>query len=120
MLREELRIKLLGIARQAITGKLAEGKVPSFSAADPELLEPRAAFVTLQKRGLLRGCIGYTEPLYPLYQAVASCAVSAAFSDPRFPSLRKEELPELQIEISENLVFRNIELRTVRRWGMQT
>jgi AmmeMemoRadiSam system protein A len=91
---------LLQIARQSIEGRLQQGKIPDFSISEPELLEKGAAFVTLTKGGRLRGCIGYTEALYPLHQTVASCAVSAAFSDPRFAPLRVDELPQIEIEIS--------------------
>ncbi len=100
MLNETLRQKLLEIARRSIEGYLKEGKVPAFPVSDPELQQNRAAFVTLTKQGHLRGCIGYTDPTLPLHQTVASCAVCAAFSDPRFPPLRKEELPQIRIEIS--------------------
>jgi AmmeMemoRadiSam system protein A len=57
--------------------------------------------VTLNERtGALRGCIGSIEPVAPLARAVAASAVNAAFRDPRFPPVRKEELPDLHIEIS--------------------
>ena len=58
------------------------------------------AFVTLRIGGALRGCIGYPEPLMPLVDAVERCAVSAAFSDPRFPPLTADELPDVALEIS--------------------
>ena len=66
-----------------------------------ELQRPSGAFVTLNERsGELRGCIGSIEAVQPLAQAVASSAVSAAVRDPRFEPVRKEELPDLHIEIS--------------------
>ncbi len=64
------------------------------------LAEPRGAFVTLKRDGRLRGCIGYVEPSYPLGEAVARAAVAAAFEDPRFLPLSREELPGLEIEVS--------------------
>lgn len=100
MLEQNLRQKLLEIARRSIEGYLEEGKAPTFAVTEAELLQEGAAFVTLTKGGRLRGCIGYTEATHPLYQTVASCALSAAFSDPRFPPLRSEELPQTEIEIS--------------------
>jgi len=100
MLKQSLRQRLLEIARRSIEGHLKQGKIPDFSVTEPELLENKAAFVTLTKGGHLRGCIGYTEPIHPLHQTIASCAVSAAFSDPRFPPLRADELSQIQIEIS--------------------
>ena len=109
MLKDTLRQKLLEIARRSVEGYLKDGKVPTFVVPEPELREERAAFVTLTKQGRLRGCIGYTDPTLPLYQTVASCAVSAAFSDPRFSPLRKEELSQIRIEISILTPLKKIE-----------
>jgi len=109
MLNQSQREKLLEIARRSIEGRLKQSKIPDFSVTEPELREKRAAFVTLTKGGHLRGCIGYTEPIHPLHQTVASCAVSAAFSDPRFPPLRADELPQVQIEISVLTPLRKIQ-----------
>ncbi|MEM4260054.1 MAG: AmmeMemoRadiSam system protein A [Candidatus Woesearchaeota archaeon] len=57
-------------------------------------------FVTLKLYNNLRGCIGYVEPIYPLYRLIANAAVNAAFRDPRFPELKHEELEKIKIEIS--------------------
>jgi AmmeMemoRadiSam system protein A len=109
MLTMNLRQKLLEIARASVEGYLKEAKIPTFQVTEPELLEKGAAFVTLTKGGRLRGCIGYTDPTLPLYQTVASCAVSAAFSDPRFTPLRQEEFPQIRVEISILTPLRKIE-----------
>ena len=66
----------------------------------PELKEKRGVFVTLTKQGGLRGCIGYPYPIMPLCDALVKAAESAAFSDPRFEKLTKEELNEIKIEVS--------------------
>lgn len=65
-----------------------------------EFKEKRGVFVTLHQQGELRGCIGYILPFKLLYQGIKENALNAAFHDPRFPSLKKEELPAIQIEIS--------------------
>jgi len=57
-------------------------------------------FVTLNIDGELRGCIGFPEPVLPLYEAVIESARSAAFSDPRFMPLSKEEFDKVHIELS--------------------
>jgi AmmeMemoRadiSam system protein A len=57
-------------------------------------------FVTLTKRGELRGCIGEIVPDRPLYKLVGSVALKSALEDPRFPQLRREELKDIEIEIS--------------------
>jgi len=64
------------------------------------LNEDRGVFVTLHKKGVLRGCIGYPEPVMPLYKAVVNAAKGAAFGDPRFPIVSKDEMRDIKIEIS--------------------
>jgi len=93
------RKALLGIARRALEGYVKEGRIPR-EAAEGKLAVPGAAFVTLTKRGRLRGCIGYTEAVAPLFRVVQECAVAAATEDPRFPPVSPNELPELHVEIS--------------------
>ena len=58
------------------------------------------AFVSLHRKGQLRGCIGYLEAVKPLGQTVREMAVAAAFHDPRFRPLGQEELKDLEVEIS--------------------
>ena len=102
MLNETQRKTLLQIARDSIASVLA-GKRPDLTqyAIDDDLRRPAGAFVTLNDReGELRGCIGSIEPVAPLFQAVSSSAVSAAFRDPRFYPVKPEELPSLHLEIS--------------------
>jgi len=65
-----------------------------------ELTEKRATFVTLTLSGHLRGCIGMLEACRPLARDVAQNAVSAAFHDPRFPPLSRDEFDALNISIS--------------------
>ena len=93
------KTKLLQIARETIENYLDTRQIPEFEV--PENLKiPGAAFVTLEKHGNLRGCIGHVVAMEPLYKTVAVCAVQAAVSDPRFPPLRAEELKDIHIEIS--------------------
>jgi len=99
-LTDEEKRFLLKTARETIARKL-EGEEPAIpEAITPRLQEKRGAFVTLNKGGKLRGCIGYIEPAYPLLQTVVEMAEAAAFNDPRFPPLTKDELPAIEIEIS--------------------
>ncbi len=58
------------------------------------------AFVTLKLNGELRGCIGYIFTKATLYETVCEAAKQAAFSDPRFMPLSKEEFEKIKIEIS--------------------
>ena len=58
------------------------------------------AFVSLHKHGHLRGCIGHFGEDYPLHEIVAEMARAAAFEDPRFMPVTRDELNDLDIEIS--------------------
>lgn len=93
---------LLEIAAQSIAhglqhGSAAQLDVSHYSAA---LRNPGAAFVTLHDVGELRGCIGSLEACRPLAVDVAENAFAAAFHDPRFTPLRREEFPTLELHIS--------------------
>ena len=67
----------------------------------PEKLENRAgAFVTLTENTLLRGCIGYLKPVMPLEKAVKKAAWNAAYRDPRFEPMDKNELKDIAIEVT--------------------
>ncbi|MBZ5535806.1 MAG: AmmeMemoRadiSam system protein A [Acidobacteriia bacterium] len=92
---------LLSLARKTIFDHLHNQPL-SPPGAIPEglLLEKCGAFVTLTQAHQLRGCIGYTAALKPLYETIMDCAVSAATRDPRFAPLQAEELPRTHIEIS--------------------
>ncbi len=92
--------RLLSLAREAIEEHVKRGRRRTLKEADPALLRPGAAFVTLKKEGELRGCIGSLAPDAPLVETVKNRAIDAASRDPRFAPVRAEELPELEIEIS--------------------
>ncbi len=62
--------------------------------------ELRGVFVTLKKKGELRGCIGFPLPTYKLGDAVVKASISAAFEDYRFSPLKKDELKDITIELS--------------------
>jgi AmmeMemoRadiSam system protein A len=101
MLTTEQRTQLLRIARQSIEAVLDGRRADIGAQLDEALRRPSGAFVSLHtKRGDLRGCIGSIAPVAPLCEAVSSNAINAAFRDPRFHPLRKDELADLQIEIS--------------------
>jgi hypothetical protein len=99
-LSEEEKKTLHHIAKTVIEN-MARGKpVPEFKVDAPTLKENRGAFVTINKRGQLRGCIGYIEGHGPLYKTIEEMAEAAAFRDPRFSPVTEKELPDLEIEIS--------------------
>lgn len=91
---------LLDIAKRTIESRLTGDKHPEFEFISEKLKEKRGAFVTIKKDEKLRGCIGYIKAVKPLYQTVEEMAEAAAFNDPRFMPLNREELNDLDIEIS--------------------
>lgn len=102
--------RLIRLARDSI--KSGSSRSPRVgSAAKNEFSDMRGVFVTLQKNNRLRGCIGFPEPVYSLYEGVINAAKAAAFSDPRFPPLDKKELPGITIEVSVLTVPIVVEVR---------
>jgi AmmeMemoRadiSam system protein A len=104
---EEKKI-LLQTARQAITARLEKRK-PRYPEPTELLKKKCGAFVTLHKRGALRGCIGFVIASKPLIDTVAEAAQSSAFGDPRFPALTAREMKEIDIEISVLSPLRRVE-----------
>ena len=99
---DQERSFLLDLALASIRHGLAHGQ-PLPVALDllpPALLQQRACFVTLNKSGQLRGCIGSLQAHRPLAQDVSANAHAAAFRDPRFEPVQLAEVPELEFHIS--------------------
>ena len=96
------QLQLLNLARESIQHGLEHGaSLPvSHDDFDDTLLAPGAAFVTLEKRKELRGCVGSVEAHRPLVDDVAKNAWNAAFQDPRFKPLVATEFHLLHLEIS--------------------
>lgn len=92
--------ELLSLARRAISEYVVDKKVIEVEMKNPKLKTDGAVFVTIKEHGSLRGCIGHVQAIMPLYQSVIRNAVAASSSDPRFPPLIKEELKDIEIEIS--------------------
>ncbi|TPQ25440.1 AmmeMemoRadiSam system protein A [Methylomonas koyamae] len=101
-LTDDQRQRLLALARHSISHGLETGRPSSVDPAQyaGELSARRATFVTLERAGQLRGCIGMLEARRPLAEDVAENAFAAAFRDPRFPPLRDSELAGLDLHIS--------------------
>lgn len=93
---------LLNLAKQSIENGLKFGRPLKVNLDDysNKLTEQLATFVTLHKDEQLRGCIGSLIAHHPLVIDIAENAYSSAFSDPRFPQLKQEELNQLKIDIS--------------------
>ena len=91
---------LLELAKETLLSVVTTGKIPSVEITDSFLKEKGAAFVTLNKNGDLRGCIGYTAAIMPLVDCIQTVTESAAMADPRFPRVSQGELDDINIEIS--------------------
>jgi AmmeMemoRadiSam system protein A len=102
MVNASQQLILLEVAVTAIRHALKHGRALQVNPDDYEaaLRQPAACFVTLKREGELRGCIGSLEAHRSMVEDVAHNADGAAFSDPRFPPLREEELAGLQLDIS--------------------
>ncbi|OQX88818.1 MAG: hypothetical protein B6D65_05330 [candidate division Zixibacteria bacterium 4484_93] len=92
---------LLNLARRSISYYLKTGEMISIEPPEDKILKKElAVFVTLNKKGQLRGCIGQMVAQEALYKAVIDMSVSAATHDYRFPPVKLEELDDINIEIS--------------------
>lgn len=87
------------LAKEAVMAMLEGQPVPE--PPDEEFYkQPAASFVSIKKEGELRGCIGTLEPSEPdLGREIIRNARSAAFSDPRFPPVAIDELPQLTFSV---------------------
>ncbi|MEM4268103.1 MAG: AmmeMemoRadiSam system protein B [Candidatus Woesearchaeota archaeon] len=93
---------LLELARQTLEHYLQDSSMP---IVDEDMLsgalkKKQGCFVTLEKNGHLRGCIGHIVPQEKLYRCVIENAINAALNDPRFPVVKYNELKDIEIEIS--------------------
>jgi len=102
-MEEENKKFLLEIARKAIKHYLETGmrlEIKPEEVPSEKLVEDGACFVTLKIGGELKGCIGSLEAHRPLFFDVVENALAAAFGDPRFVPLQKEEFQKVKISIS--------------------
>ena len=101
---------LMRLARGTLEAVVNETDIPivEVEKLPPDLKADKGCFVTLTKKGDLRGCIGYIVPNGALYKAVMANAHSAAIRDRRFKPVRTEELKDIEIEISVLTVPRDL------------
>lgn len=111
MLTEEQGSFLVKFARQTIASFVRHRETNLPKKYPKEMDELRGVFVTLEKNGELRGCIGLPYPEKPLIDAVRDASCSAA-RDPRFPPLTEKELDRITIEVSVLTVPEQIRFKT--------
>jgi uncharacterized protein (TIGR00296 family) len=97
---EEEKKELLQLARKTIENYLANGSKDYPDTDNPKFKEKRGVFVTLHKKGDLRGCIGYPLPIKPLWEAVVDNAISSSTEDYRFSPVTLKEMGDIDIEVS--------------------
>ena len=98
-LTREEGMALVAYARETVTQYLESGTVPIARSEDPRLHARAGAFVTIRKRGELRGCVGQIADERPLLWTVGTVALRAAH-DPRMPPVTSAELPSVAFEVS--------------------
>ena len=108
-LADEEKRMLKEIAYKSIKDSLDGKRIAEPSGLTKTLNSKCGAFVSLHKHGRLRGCIGHFGEDIPLHEIVAEMARAAAFEDPRFMPVTKDELDDIDIEISVLTPMRRIQ-----------
>ncbi|MHC1565440.1 MAG: TIGR00296 family protein [Candidatus Syntropharchaeales archaeon] len=102
MLSEEEGKLAIQLSRDVIEAYVREGRRVNTDTYElPAIFnEKRGVFVTINKQGMLRGCIGFPYPIMALKDAILEAAISAASSDPRFPAVSPDELEMIELEVT--------------------
>ena len=110
-LNDEEKRMLKAIALTSIKDSLDGKRIaqPTLNSQFSILNSRCGAFVSLHKQGRLRGCIGHFGEDVPLHEIVAEMARAAAFEDPRFMPVTRDELDDIDIEISVLTPMRRIQ-----------
>ena len=98
---------LLELARGSVVASV-EGRALPAVPDQLELSWPRGVFVSLHRKGELRGCLGHLEADVPVGEATRRMAVAAARDDPRFLPVTPDELRDLDVEVSVLSPFERI------------
>ncbi|RAP38760.1 AMMECR1 domain-containing protein [Candidatus Marinamargulisbacteria bacterium SCGC AAA071-K20] len=99
MITQLQKRSLIKLVKDTISDYL-DGKAQQKNTSDIDLMSMRGAFVTLYKKGQLRGCIGHIIAHKPLYYGIQELAIKSAFEDTRFTPVQKGEKDDLLVEIS--------------------
>jgi AmmeMemoRadiSam system protein A len=99
MLTDAQKSALLTLAKRCIAAQVMGRRAQAPELA-VDLPDASGVFVTIKRRGALRGCLGTLQCHRGLAEEVARCAANAASEDPRFSPVTVDEIPELAIEVS--------------------
>lgn len=88
------------LAKKTVEEYIRRGKIPSIQQIPPDMVKKSGVFVSIKKKGKLRGCIGTFLPVTEnIYMEILRNAVAAATQDPRFPPVDVSELDELEYSV---------------------
>jgi len=76
------------------------------------------AFTTIKYKDTneLRGCMGIPYSIMPFWKALKESALMAAFEDPRFEPLKKEEIPLVKFEVTELTPPKKLEVKNPKEY----
>jgi AmmeMemoRadiSam system protein A len=103
MLSNSQKKVILQLAKDAIKEAVLKEKIVNkdyYLKNYPWLKKKGAVFVTINEFNNLRGCIGSIIAHQSLFEDIVKNAKAAALNDPRFRPVSKEELNNLEIEVS--------------------
>lgn len=92
--------ELVSISSTTINDYICKGKKTGAVICNGRFEKHAGVFVTIKRSGDLRGCIGFPYPVHTMCNAVINASVAAATEDPRFQPIRKEELPDITVEVT--------------------
>jgi AmmeMemoRadiSam system protein A len=91
---------LVRLAKETVESYVRNGTTPKPEELTPEMTECAGVFVSLKKRGMLRGCIGTFEPAKAnVAEEIIANAISSSTRDPRFPPVAPAELDQLEYSV---------------------
>ena len=94
-------VVLVKMARKSVAEYITNDKKITAPDFDKKFSFNAGVFVTINDQSGLRGCVGYPLAVKKLSHALVDAAISAATNDPRFSSIRPNELEKLVFENSK-------------------
>ena len=94
------RNPMVDLARKAVERYVRHGKVFKPRKLTAEMKSTAGVFVSIKKRGELRGCIGTFMPTRAnVAEEIIANAISSATQDPRFMAVEASELGDLEYSV---------------------
>lgn len=115
---------LVSLEKSAVENYIKDGKIISgLDDLPKEFLKRKAGtFVTIEKDGKLRGCIGTYLPIRQnIAEEIIHNAIAAATEDWRFDPIKEEELPYLSYTVyilSEPELVKDIKKLNPKKFGI--